>query len=90
MELYPVIISALQVSRIALTVSHPFRADLKNMTFHGDYTFSSCPTLPGCSLKVSCRSLEKLSFSPHCLNQEVSTDLGVHHLLLPRALAMRL
>jgi hypothetical protein len=82
MELDPVIISGLQVNRIALTLSDLFRADLKNMKFHGDYTFISCPTFPGCSLKVSCESLEKLSFPPHCLNQEVSADLGFHHLLL--------
>jgi hypothetical protein len=89
MKLYPIIVNLLKVSRIALTVPDLFRADIKNMKFHGDYTFSSCPTLPGCSPKVSCRSLDKLSSPPHCLNQEVSSDLGVHHLLSPKAQLMR-
>jgi hypothetical protein len=89
MELDRVIISALQVSRIALNLSNLFRADLKNMKFHSDYTFISCPTFPGCFLKMSRGSLEKLSFPPHCLNQEGSADVGIHHLLLPREHMMK-
>jgi hypothetical protein len=85
MELDPIIISALQVSTIALIASDLFRADLKNMKFPGGCTFSSCPTFLGFSLKLSHRSLEKLSSPLHCLNAEVSEDLGVHHLLSPRA-----
>jgi hypothetical protein len=89
MKLYHIIINALQVSRIALTVSDLFREDVKNMKFPGGCTFRSSPTLPGFSLKVSHRSLEKLSFPTHCLNPEVSEDLCVHHLLSPRANVMR-
>jgi hypothetical protein len=85
MKLYPIIISALQVSRISLTVSDLFRADLKNMKFPGGCTFSSCPTLPGFSLNESDRSLEEFRFTRYCLNPEVSEDLGVHHLLSTRA-----
>jgi hypothetical protein len=65
MELDPIIISALQASTIALIASDLFRADLKNMKFRGDYTFSSCPTLPGYSLMVSLMILDKLSSPPH-------------------------
>jgi hypothetical protein len=62
----------LLVSRIALTASDLFWANLKNVQFPGGCTFSSCPTLPGFSLKVSHMSLDKLSFRSHCLNGEVS------------------
>jgi hypothetical protein len=61
MELDSIIISTLQVSRIALNVSYLFRADVKKKKFHGD-TFSSCPTLPGCSLKVSHMSFGQTEF----------------------------
>jgi hypothetical protein len=91
MELHPIIISTIQGSRIALTVSCLFRADVKKMKFHGDYTFSSYPTFLGCSLVVRQMSLDKLSVPPHCLKDtEVSEDLGVHHLLSPRAHMMKL
>jgi hypothetical protein len=79
------IINALLVIRISLTVSDLFGTYLKNMKFPGGCSFISCQTLPGFSLKVSQRSLEKLSFPPHGLNLEVSEDLGVHYLLSPRA-----
>jgi hypothetical protein len=65
MELDPIIISALQVNTVAHIASDLFRADLKNMNFHGDYTFSSCPTFPGCSLKVILMILDKLNFPSH-------------------------
>jgi hypothetical protein len=42
------------------------------MKFPGGCTFSSCPTLPRFSLKVSHMSLDKLSFRSHCHNGEVS------------------
>jgi hypothetical protein len=72
-------------------LSVPPQADVKKMKFHGDYTFSSYPTFLGCSLVVRQMSLDKLSVPPHCLKDtEVSEDLGVHHLLSPRAHMMKL